>query len=168
MTEEIPVQQKRKGRLSVSGLMFLFCLLVISSIFLPTTILLFIGMLPTIVAGYIDRTRRKAKTITVGAMNFAGCSPFLFQLWQQGHTYQNSLDIILDPITITIMYIAAAAGYFLDWGMSGVVASFLQQKGIVEQKIIKEKQQELVERWGREVTGDFALDENGFVRPPRV
>lgn len=162
MTEA--AQEKTKKKFNSTAFIFLVIIAMASAWFLPTTILLFIGMMPTIVAGYIDRSRRKAKAITVGAMNLAGCTPFLFQLWTHGHTYHKSLELILDPMTITVIYIAAATGYVLDWGMCGIVSSFLHQKGLVQQKHIKERQRELVDRWGKEVTGDFALDESGFVR----
>lgn len=164
MSEAPQPQEKKKKGFNPAGFVFLVLIVMGAAVFLPTTILLLVGMLPTIVAAYIDRSRRKAKAITVGAMNFAGATPFLFQLWTHGQSYHRSIELILDPMTITVIYIAAATGYVLDWGMCGIVSSFLHQKGLVQQKITKEKQKELVERWGREVTGDFALDESGFAR----
>lgn len=164
MSEEKNIAKPKKPGLKPSAIAFILCSLMLASAFLPTTILLFVGMLPTLVAFYIDRGSRKAKAMTVGAMNFAGCSPFLFQLWQQGHTYETSLKIIFDPTTISLMYVAAAVGYALDWALCGVVASFLQQKALVQQNHIRDRQKELVERWGKEVTGDFVLDEAGFIK----
>lgn len=131
-------------------------------VFMPTTIVLLLGMIPTVVATVIDRTGQGTKALTVGAMNLAGCSPFLIDLWTKGHTSENAVTIISDPRTMVVIYAAAGIGYLISWAMAGIVGTIMVQRGGVRLKEIQKRQSELVERWGREVTGEIALDPYGF------
>lgn len=154
-----PVRRKKKKSV---GQVFGGLGLVMAIIFMASTIVLLVGMLPTVVAIFVDRTRQKNKAVTVGAMNLAGCTPFLLELWSQGHNVGKSIDIITDPMAIVVMYAAAAVGYIIDWAMTGLVAGILYDRGQKRAVAIKKKQEELVERWGKEVTGTIPLDEYGF------
>lgn len=153
---------KKKKSLGWKGQVLFIAGIFTGAIFLPSTILLLVGMIPTPFALLTDRTRAKSKVITVGAMNLAGCSPFLFQLWTVDHSYGKSLSIVTDPFAIVVMWSAAAVGYILNWSMTGIVSSVLYQRGQARQKGIQKRQKELVERWGQEVTGDLPLDAQGF------
>ncbi|OFW87298.1 MAG: hypothetical protein A3B66_07980 [Alphaproteobacteria bacterium RIFCSPHIGHO2_02_FULL_46_13] len=129
---------------------------------LPTTVIFFIGMMPTIALRLSDRSKQKARVMTVGFMNFASCFPFWFKLMQQGHKFDNAVAIISDPMTITIMYGGALAGYLIEWTISGFVASMMVQKGRKRMESIKKAQEAMIQRWGREVSGDIPVDIHGF------
>lgn len=129
---------------------------------LSTTLLLLIGMLPTLVSLFIDRTSDKNRPLTVGAMNLAGCAPFVLQLWTTDTSMDNAFGIITDPRTIIVMYCAAGVGYIIDWAVSGLVGSVMVQRGETRRNQIAKRQAELVERWGPEVSGDVAVDHYGF------
>lgn len=141
-----------KARFKVQ--IFLVGFLVLSAVFLPTAVLLFISLMPMFVAFFLDRTRRKLKAVTVGAMNMAGCTPFLMELWTTDHTLEKAFEIILDPMAIVIVYAAAGAGYLIDWTMTSLIAGIVRQRALARKKVIEERQGELVERWGVEVKGD--------------
>lgn len=130
-------------------------------LFMPTTILLVVGMLPTVVAAIIDR-KGGARAITVGALNLCGCIPFLMDLWTKGHTTSLAVTLITDPLTIIVMYAAASIGYMIDWALSGIVATILVQRSTSRMEAIRKRQAELVARWGKEVTGEMPLDAEGF------
>ncbi len=151
-------KKKKGGNLSLLGLFAL----VAAIVFMPTTIVLFFGMLPTIVAALIDRTGKGTKAITVGAMNLAGCTLFLLDLWTGGHTTDRALMLISDPRTIITIYSAAGAGYMIDWMMGGVVTTIMIHRSTARIKEIKKRQSDLAARWGREVTGELELDAAGF------
>lgn len=155
-------KNKKKKGLGWKGQILSVFAVITAAVFLPSTLLLMIGMIPTPFAVLVDRTRGKSKVITVGAMNLAGCSPFLFELWINEHSFRKSMDIISDPFAIVVMWSAAAVGYILNWAMTGIVSASLFQRGLSRQKYIQKKQKELVERWGPEVTGDMPLDAQGF------
>lgn len=144
--------------------MVVLCLM--SAVFVASTFLLFIGMLPTLVSFYVDRTKQKSRVVTVGALNLAGCTPFLYELWGAGHTLDYSIYLITSPQTIVVVYAAAGVGYLLDWALSGIVSSILHQKGVTRHKQIQKRKKDLIERWGPEVTGEYPLDQDGFPLHP--
>ena len=131
-------------------------------LFLPTTLLLFIGMLPTVTARILDRSREHAKVLTVGFMNFVGCFPFLYNLFETGHKLDNAIAILADPLTIVTIYSCAVAGYVLEWVVATFVAGLMIQKGRRRLETIKKIQESLVKQWGTEVTGELPLDQYGF------
>lgn len=145
-----------RGQL-IGGFSIIFCV-----VMLPSFIILIFGMLPTFAAYFTDPTRRGTIAVTVGAMNSAGCAPFLMELWTSQHTPEHALEIITNPKTIIIMYLAALIGYLINWAMTGIVMTVIHQKGQLRIKEIDKKQEQLVKRWGEEVTGDIALDQYGF------
>ncbi|MCE7886852.1 MAG: hypothetical protein DYH13_05020 [Alphaproteobacteria bacterium PRO2] len=161
---------KKAGR-KVSGgakvSVFMIGLVILGAIFMPSAVLLGIGMMPTIAAMFADPRHARTRVVTVGALNLAGCVPFLFKLWSEGHEFDNAINIATDPQAIIVMYAAAGAGYMIDWSMSSVVAAILYQRGLARQESIKKRQAELVARWGAEVTGQIPLDHQGFaIQPP--
>lgn len=147
-----PKKEKAKG-LSMKVRLLLVALSVLSIVFLPTSMLLFFGMLPSIVATLISFRGRGARASTVTAMNLAGCIPFVFKLWSSENNFEGSVDILTSPNALMIMYTAAAFGYMIDWVVTGLVSSFLYQKGITRMKAIKKQQEKLIENWGEEVSG---------------
>jgi hypothetical protein len=153
--------KKRRG-LSGRSRILMIMGLIVAVIFMPTAILLTVGMLPSMVALIIAPRRQKAKAITVGAMNLAGCVPFILQLWTSDNTAVHSFMIITDPRTIIVMYCAAGVGYAIDWAVSGLVSTIMVQSGSVRIQQISKRQAELVARWGREVTGEIPTDRQGF------
>ncbi len=129
---------------------------------LPTTLIFFIGMIPTIVARLGEKSKQGTRALTVGFMNFAGCFPFWFKLMQGGHKFDLAVSLITDPFNIVVMYGGALVGYMIEWGLAGVVAGVMIQKGRKRLESIKEMQGDLVTRWGPEVTGEMPLDRFGF------
>lgn len=127
----------------------LFCAIIA----LPTTILLCVGGLPSIVALLVDKTKLKARALSVTAINLAACSLYLFKLWSHGNDFYYALSLIIDPVAIIVMYSGAAAGYCIDWVMSGAISQMLYMKAQARQKEIVARQKALVKRWGVQVTG---------------
>lgn len=155
------VKRPSKG-MSSNGTIFLAAGVLLAVVFLPTTLFLSVAMLPTAVAFLTDRLKRKTKAITVGAMNLAGSLPFMLELWMHGHSFDKAFSIVVDLKSMIVVYAAAAVGYLIDWSMTGIVANILVQRGRARKKAIKKRQQELVKRWGVEVTGEVPMDPQGF------
>lgn len=153
---------KRKKKLDWRGQVILVFGIIAAIVFLPTTIVLLIGMVPTVVAALLDRTSEQVRGMTVGSMNLAGCAPFVLELWTTEHTPDRAVEIAFEPLAIVVMYAAAAMGYLIEWAMGGIVSTFLGQKAARRLREIAEQQEKLVARWGREVTGEIPLDPFGF------
>ena len=151
--------KKNPNKLSMRGRLFLITLILLGLIFLPTSMLLFVGMIPSIVAVFISLRGKGARASTVSAMNIAGCIPYIFKLWSTGNDFDASFDIITDSQAIMVMYMAAAFGYLIDWVVTGLVSSYLYQKGMKRMRVIKKRQKILIDQWGREVAGGVLLGE---------
>ena len=162
MAKKKATQKKRKNALSWQGQLILVILVLCSVLFAATSIILIAGMLPSIVAGYLDQTKEKMRGITIGAMNLAGCTPFVMHLWMTETTVDNALNILTDPLVWMIMYGAAAIGYCIEWAVVGTVSVFMGERAQVRIKSIEKQQEQLRERWGEEVSGTMPLDQYGF------
>lgn len=129
---------------------------------LPTTVLFFVGMMPTIVVRFSDRKKSRTRVLTVGFMNFAACFPFWFELMHKGHTFQNAMELIGNPMTIVVMYFGAGMGYLIEWCLAGFVGGLMIARGKKKLDDIVVMQDALVDRWGQEVSGAIPLDPTGF------
>lgn len=156
------IKPKKKSRIGRRARLFLVMGCLAAAALLASTVLLLVGMLPTLVALVADRSKRRTLVLTVGSMNLAGCAPFLIDLWAKGHTVDVALSLVADPLTVIVMYCAAGAGYIIDWAMSGIVGIVMVQRAGQRVKEIENQHAGLVERWGREVTGEIPVDSYGF------
>lgn len=138
--------------------------IMVGVLFSALSVLLAVGMIPTIVAAIVDRTEGRMRAVTVGAINFAGCTPFLIEVFKKGNNLETAITYIVQPRTIVVMYFAAGMGYLVDWALTGIVSSIVVQKTKRRLLDIEKTRKELVERWGAEVSGTIPLDELGFAR----
>jgi hypothetical protein len=138
--------------------------LILAGAVLPTTLLLCVGMMPTVAAYLIDKTKQRLKAMTVGCLNFAACFPYWLDLLSTNHTIDKAWEIIT-PMSMSIMYSGAIAGYVVEWGVSLVVAVLMVQQAKAKLRSIKRQKERMVDRWGVEVTGQYRLDEQGFMLP---
>lgn len=152
----------RKGP-NLRGPFFLTIGCLLAMLFLPVAIVLLIGMAPTVVAAFIDKTPEKLKAVTVGFLNFAGCFPYVLTLvLHYGNTPDMAFEIVTRPLNIVIMYMAAALGYMTEFGVVRFSARFLVKSAEKKIREIEKEHARLVERWGEEVNGDVPLDAYGF------
>jgi hypothetical protein len=146
------------------GHLFTIIGLTCAVLFAPTTMILLFGMMPTIAANVMDKSRQKSRAISVGMMNFAGCMPFLLELWMSSapNSFDGALAIMLQPKTIIIIYTIAAAGYAIEAAVTGMVATVMMQRASFRLKAIEAQLTELVDRWNYYVDGSTPLDDFGF------
>ncbi|PZO82812.1 MAG: hypothetical protein DI626_09675 [Micavibrio aeruginosavorus] len=154
--------KKKKKPAGWKGHVFLIVALLSSVMFSAIMIIFVIGMIPTLVAGVVDKTHGRIRCLTVGAMNFAGCAPFMIEVFKKGNDVSTAIAYMVQPRTIVVIYFAAAMGYLIDWAMTGIVSSIMVQRARGKLKNMEKQKKELVERWGPEVTGTMPLDEFGF------
>lgn len=151
---------RRKGRMAEK--MFLFLVVVLAAAFLPVSTVLAVGMLPTFVAFFTDPTREKTRAFTIGLLNFIPCFHFCMQVALDTPTMDGALAVLTDPINIVIMFAGGAAGYFFDWTFAGISNVIMTGRARQRLEGIDKRQEELVRRWGKEVTGTIPLDPDGF------
>lgn len=158
--------KKRKKKKGLGLQVFFIIMLIMCVMFSAISILLVVGMIPTLVAAIIDKTEGRVRMWSVGAMNFAGCAPFILEVFKKGNEITVAMAYVLQPRTIVVMYFAAGLGYLIDWAMTGIVSSIMVQKTKARLIEIQKEQKAMVERWGVEVTGAIPLDEYGFAKDP--
>lgn len=151
-----PRKPARKKR----GNVWTFMLLVIPAamVMLATTVLLLVGMIPTMVAFVIDRDPDKPAPITVGGLNFCGCLPFAIDLWKHGGGVAQVMKLLVDPMAWLVMYGAAAVGWAFFFGIPPLVASAEIMRSERRVELLKTKKVALVKEWGPEVAGDPSDD----------
>lgn len=149
LSSEQVTERRRRGRSNLTWILVtLTFLLVIAG---PTMIVLFFGMLPTLVAFIVDRTEQKSATFCVGSINFIGVFPYVMDLWLKNNTIDAAINNVTDLFAMLIMYSSAAFGWLLFMAMPTVVASFvtvIQQRKVAQ---LRAQQKELIEEWGAEV-----------------
>ena len=118
---------------------------------LASVILIFFGMLPTLVALIIDRTRQKYSVFCVGGMNFSGVFPYLLDLWAGEHTVGSAMEILTNVFSLLLMYGAAGFGWAIYVAVPPVVGGFLTVMAQRRVGQLRRDQKELIEEWGEDV-----------------
>ena len=118
---------------------------------LPTVVLVFFTMLPTLVSWATEKGPNKYAFLCVGGLNFAGLFPYLFSLWFGVHTLDESLRMLTDPIMLMTVYGCAAIGWGIYGAMPPMVVSYLAASSKRRVGNLKLAQKKLIEDWGDEV-----------------
>jgi hypothetical protein len=126
----------------------IFMLLVTAVVFLPSTIIFAICMIPTMVAALVDSNRQKTAWLTVGAMNVAGTVPVWFSLIDAGHTLSAAIQLIFEPASIIISFGGAGVGVLIYNYVTPLIASVIQSKSERRLRDIDKRQKGLVRKWG--------------------
>jgi hypothetical protein len=164
MVNKVIVKKKKKLRFSQQ--LMLVVLILMGAAFLPVATTLMIGMLPAIVCMMVDTTHQKTRSVTVGLLNFVACFPFLMIVAIDNPTMAGTVAVLSEPLNIIIMYAGAAAGYSLDWTCAGLSNIVMTTRARQRLEAIKRYQDDMIRRWGQEVTGDIPLDPSGFPLNP--
>ena len=142
------------------GRMMIFMLIVGSLamiITLQMTYVMFVvGMMPSFVAYYIDRTPSHTLFHTVMPCNLSGVLPFLVELVASGNKTSSMQMMLGDLSVVLMMYCSAALGWLLVYGaplVAGFIINALNDRQISR---VKNTQEKLVQEWGPEVTRNEA------------
>ena len=126
----------------------IFMAFVSALVFLPTTIVFSVCMIPTLVAAVIDNHTRKTAWLTVGAMNMAGTVPVWFALLDAGHTIPAAFQLIVQPAMLLVSYGGAAIGWAIYYKVTPLVALVVQSKNEWRLRDIDKRQKALARKWG--------------------
>jgi hypothetical protein len=144
--------EKKVKKARFARRVYIFCALVMAVAFLPSTIVLSICMIPSLVAAMVDRHAQKTAWITIGAMNFAGVVPVWVMLIQAGHTLDAAFQTVLRPSSLLVAYGGASIGWFIYNYITPLVAGVVVGRNERRLREIDKRQKELVRKWGAEVT----------------
>lgn len=143
-----PKKQKKSGGFALS----LPFLLIAFTYGLPTSMIIISGLLPTLLCLLADREKGKIMTITVGALNLAAVMPAVFRLWQRGHTFENSADILSSPLTWLMFLLGALLGWLMAQAIPFMFVALISAKDKMSLDRIRIRQKQLIDEWGSAVT----------------
>ncbi|MER2519541.1 MAG: hypothetical protein ABTQ34_02505 [Bdellovibrionales bacterium] len=148
--------QKPKG----AGIYILPGILVGGSLFFvfPTFVLMAIGLIPTLVAIFTDTDREKYSATAVGAMNVAGLTPFVVELWTKGQTLGHVFEILKDANNWLVILGSAAIGQLLLFVVPQITASMTSAHYDIRLKTLKANLEELKNTWGPDVATTKPLE----------
>lgn len=135
----------------------LFVLMIFLVTIWSTAILIIPGMMPTFVALITGKDREKTLALTMGATNFAGCLPFVLQLWSMGQNLDNAMKIMRDPMTWLVMLASAGVGYAIYAVVPGMVATIMAGSAGGKIAQLQKNLTELKTVWGDDVATDKAF-----------
>jgi hypothetical protein len=141
---------------STARLFMTVALLALIPFSLPTLLLMFAGMLPTLVAALTDRTPSRYAWICVGGMNFAGLCPAVLTLWFGHHEVTYALHQVTSIPVMLMAYLAAAAGWALYFIMPPIVMTVMAATSKRRAAVLHSQLKKLEEEWGKEVQSKHA------------
>jgi hypothetical protein len=156
-----PAADKKAGKKGGGAFVMILCGLVFGASvwFIYPSLLLLLGMIPTLVAIFTINDEKQGSAITaIGVMNAAGVSPFLVELWQKGQTIGNALDIIRAPESWVVMFGAAAVGQLILFAVPQAIAFATVANAEARIKLLKDNLERLKVVWGPDVATTKSLD----------
>lgn len=129
----------------------------IGLVFLPSSVVIGAGMLPTVVARVVDSSLGKRLSITVGCFNFIGCLYFLDSIWAAGQGMGDIRPTLSDSLGWLSALTGAGVGWTVFGGMPIIFAKIAEAQTALRLHSIGKDQDRLVEDWGEPVRGVYGL-----------
>ncbi len=161
MAEEKKEEAPKKGdKKKKGGGKLIFFMILIGCVvpFGVPTLLVCLGLLPTLIALVTDTDENKSGLATIGYLNLAGVLPFLIELWQKGQTMEAAWAIVRDPFSWVVMLGAAGVGQLMLYTIPVIVGSMVVMKQESRLKTLREAIKELENIWGPDVTNALPLE----------
>jgi hypothetical protein len=148
MADAKPQPKPAKSSVSIGGMILGIIFAVVAIAMLPTTLIILVGMVPTAVAYFVDSSREKTLGPTVLTLNAAGILPALLKLWHDGHSVDNSLQILMTPSMLLFFLLPSAMGWALFNYVPYLVIGIIRRKAQNRITDLKKYQEDLIEKWG--------------------
>ncbi len=127
-------------------------LLLLTIIILPFTIILLIGLLPTITLLITD-PKNSPKLVTIGCFNMAGVFIYLLHVINH-YSVDGAFDIVRDVFNLIIMLGSAGIGLILYCELPNLFIFFAKISAGKRMNVIDKKLAEMAEEWGQEVINE--------------
>lgn len=141
----------------MKALIWIFGIGIIAVLFRPTAVILGVGLIPTLLTIFFDRTPEKFGVLCIGSLNLAGLYPVLMPLWTKGHTMELAMKALGNPNTGAVIIGAAGVGCVIYFATPPIVSMVVRSKITREIGEIEKRQSELVAYWGEALS-----EESGF------
>ena len=143
------------------GAKFILLMVVIGSLVpvIKPTLVVCLGLLPTLVALFVDTDKEKSTVTTIGFLNVAGVFPFLVELWSREQTMEAALSIVRQPVTWLVMFGAAGIGQLMLYTIPSAIAMLTVIRLETRAKKLHDGLEQLKAIWGPEVATSKPLGE---------
>ena len=150
-----------RSNFSLVALGSITVIVVMMYMMLPTLILLLLSMAPTLISLIMNATAAKAsfryKIFSIGGLNFAGASPFLFRLWFTDNSWNGAIELFIGNGHFFIIYATAFVGWLFYYCIPPIVLSVFEMTDQRRVANLRESQARLVAKWGEEVASDVSV-----------
>lgn len=158
MAKEKKAKKEKKKGSFLTTLMMITGSIGMILVFHTGFIFFVIGILPSIVAFYLDRTSKRNNYHTVLACNLSGVIPFMAQMLREGRSNAYTTELMSDAGNWLIIYASAGFGWILVYA-TPLFAQFLitmfHQGQIMRYEALQER---IIKDWGPEVAHFFPKD----------
>lgn len=144
-----PARRRMGGR---SKLLLILFSLGLMAVFRTGFVFIIIGMMPSIVASFLDVTRKRYMFKSVLACNLAGMMPFIGELLRHGPNSVTMQNIMGDAGNWVIIYGSALIGWMMVRGMPMIAYSFINGFHSTQIMRLRGNQKRIENEWGPEVT----------------
>lgn len=151
--DQKPTSRPPDSKSLMSVIIGLVSLLIGIAFALPTALLLFVGMLPTLVMILIDRQPDQYGPISVGALNFCGVIPFLTMLWGGDNDLDEVIGLLSDGFTWLSVYGCAGLGWLFYAKMPALAERNMAWRDENRIKRCRQIMEHLKEEWGADLVG---------------
>lgn len=142
------------------GTKFIILMIVLGSLvpFGAPTLLVCLGMIPTLVALVTDTDPRQSAVSIIGFLNLAGVIPFIIELWEKGQTIEAAFAIMKEPMTWLIMFGAAGIGQLILYAVPPAITMMTVARMENRLRILREGTDQLKAIWGPDVATNKPID----------
>ena len=144
-------KKEKQGKKKSSTIILLVLMVVGVAVAQFASIILIVGIFPSIIANMVDRTPNRSIFHTVFPCNLAGVIPYVGALMSHGNNMTAVEANLLDLHVWFTMYIAAGLGWVLVLMMPRLVEMIVSFTHDQKANALSSKQKKLVEDWGPEV-----------------
>ena len=149
-------QKKSGGKLKLILLMAFAC--IAAPFMMPTVLLVLAGFIPTYIAFMTDDDPQKSGATSVCAMNCAGLTPFIIDLWEKGQTMPNAIHVLGEANSWLVILGASAIGQLIVYTIPPAIASLTLTHAETRVKNLSKNLDMLKESWGPEVATTKSID----------
>jgi hypothetical protein len=114
------------------------------------------GLMPTIVAYFVDVLPGKHVFKCVFACNLAGMAPTFADVLQSDSLGATLQTLMADPLLWFIVYFSAGGGYILLWVCRTITHVTVTISADSKIESLKKQQEELIEEWGPLIKKHYA------------
>ncbi len=148
--------KKKGGKIGFFLIVILFAMA--APFIMPTLTLVLVGIMPTFIWLIIDTDPQKSSTASIGAMNCAGLTPFIIDLWVKGQTMENAVHILREPNNWLVILGSAGIGQLIVFAVPPMMASLTLNQAEARLKILRHNLEQLKSSWGPDVATTKPLD----------